>query len=253
MQKEIVIPKPCSENWNNMSTSEQGKFCQNCQKNVVDFTQKSDKEVLNILAKSKGNVCGRFTKQQLSTPFVDYAAPNRMSFGQRAAGVLLATSLFAVGAEAQTINKPIIQKDNATQKPENQPVANTYLRIKGKVVDVNNETFIYANVTVEGFKIGAQTDIDGNFNMIIPYSTFSAKQKSIKIAVNYMGCKPFSKEIDITNRQKDVQVECNIVALEQEYYVTGDIAIVKKRTVKDRVHDMLHGRKAGVIYKDEMK
>ena len=148
MQKEIIIPNPCSENWENMTVSEQGKFCQNCQKDVVDFTQKSDKEVLDILAKSKGNLCGRFTKQQLSTPFVDYAAPSRMSFGQRAAGVLLATSLLAIGAEAQTTNNPTIQTNHDTQKLENQPIANTYLRIKGKVVDATGEGIIAANVKI---------------------------------------------------------------------------------------------------------
>lgn len=50
---KISIPKPCNENWNEMSPEQQGAFCKVCSKVVVDFSNMSDEEVLNYFAKKK--------------------------------------------------------------------------------------------------------------------------------------------------------------------------------------------------------
>ncbi len=64
---KISIPKPCNENWNEMSPEQQGAFCKVCSKVVVDFSNMSDEEVLNYFAKKKEEkTCGRFRVSQLS-------------------------------------------------------------------------------------------------------------------------------------------------------------------------------------------
>lgn len=63
---QLSIPKPCHENWDNMSPVEQGKFCGSCQKQVVDFSNMSDRQVAEFFKKpSTGSVCGRFMTDQL--------------------------------------------------------------------------------------------------------------------------------------------------------------------------------------------
>ena len=63
----IEIPKPCHENWNEMTPTAQGAFCGSCQVNVIDFSDKSPSEVLNLLRENSGShLCGRFSKNQLS-------------------------------------------------------------------------------------------------------------------------------------------------------------------------------------------
>ena len=63
----IQIPKPCHENWDEMSPNAQGKFCGSCQKNVIDFTNKSAVEIQNYLWEhKKQGICGRFEQTQLS-------------------------------------------------------------------------------------------------------------------------------------------------------------------------------------------
>ena len=67
MMKNIYIPNPCSENWNEMSSEEQGRFCSVCSKCVIDFTEKNASEIQQIITeKSNDSVCGRFYNHQLN-------------------------------------------------------------------------------------------------------------------------------------------------------------------------------------------
>jgi len=64
---QLQIPTPCHENWEKMTTTEKGRFCASCQKQVMDFTNKSDREIAMFFKKpSIGSVCGRFMDDQLN-------------------------------------------------------------------------------------------------------------------------------------------------------------------------------------------
>jgi hypothetical protein len=65
----ISIPAPCTENWNDMTPTERGKFCAHCQKEVIDFSIKTDSEIANFIKQNKGNLCGRFIKSQLGKEY----------------------------------------------------------------------------------------------------------------------------------------------------------------------------------------
>ncbi|WP_417799162.1 hypothetical protein [Tenacibaculum sp.] len=65
---KLTIPKPCHEDWNAMTPNEKGKFCRSCAKTVVDFTQKSSKEIQEYLLTNKEQrVCGHFYRKQLDS------------------------------------------------------------------------------------------------------------------------------------------------------------------------------------------
>ncbi len=67
----IQIPSPCHEDWNQMLPAEQGRFCQSCEKTVVDFSQMSDEQVLNyfkLKQSTSEHVCGRFRAEPVSKP-----------------------------------------------------------------------------------------------------------------------------------------------------------------------------------------
>jgi hypothetical protein len=64
---QIQIPTPCREDWERMDQGEQGRFCQHCQKTVVDFTGMTDAEVLGYFG-AGSHVCGRFLPGQLGRP-----------------------------------------------------------------------------------------------------------------------------------------------------------------------------------------
>ncbi|MDO7850269.1 carboxypeptidase-like regulatory domain-containing protein [Hymenobacter convexus] len=71
----LHIPQPCSESWAAMTPTTAGRHCTACQKTVVDFTQKTDAEILALLAGAAGGrTCGRFAAGQLGRP-LQRAAP----------------------------------------------------------------------------------------------------------------------------------------------------------------------------------
>ena len=64
--KRVHIEDPCHENWNEMTPTERGAFCQKCAIDVYDFSNKSNTEVKSILEANAGkHMCGRFGKEQL--------------------------------------------------------------------------------------------------------------------------------------------------------------------------------------------
>jgi hypothetical protein len=71
MQKylEISIPEPCHENWDAMSPTAQGRFCGSCQKEVVDFSGKTDTEILAFFEKYE-SPCIRIETHRLDKPLV---------------------------------------------------------------------------------------------------------------------------------------------------------------------------------------
>ena len=63
---KISIPTPCHENWDNMTSKDNGRHCNACMKTVVDFTTMTDEEVQQFLVnKQSEHLCGRFKSTQL--------------------------------------------------------------------------------------------------------------------------------------------------------------------------------------------
>jgi hypothetical protein len=61
---KITIPEPCSQNWQDLTIVEQGRFCAFCEKVVIDFRKMSDNESLDYFKNHQGNVCGNFNPIQ---------------------------------------------------------------------------------------------------------------------------------------------------------------------------------------------
>lgn len=63
--KKFGIETPCSEDWNGMTPSEKGAFCQKCAKHVHNFSNKSVHEIKSTLLELSGqSVCVRMTASQ---------------------------------------------------------------------------------------------------------------------------------------------------------------------------------------------
>ncbi|MDB5269355.1 MAG: hypothetical protein JWP58_2395 [Hymenobacter sp.] len=65
----LSVPQPCHESWVSMTPTATGRHCAACAHTVVDFTLKTDAEILAYLAGAAGTrTCGRFAAGQLERP-----------------------------------------------------------------------------------------------------------------------------------------------------------------------------------------
>jgi hypothetical protein len=115
-----------------MDRGEQGRFCQQCQKTVVDFTGMTDAEVLEYFS-AGSSVCGRFLPWQLGRPLAPTPVQRNGWSGWRwvlASALMLlrppegSKPVKAVGVERRdsTIRKTIIETDgmvvHTTKRPK---------------------------------------------------------------------------------------------------------------------------------------
>jgi len=64
--KNFSIPQPCSEDFNLMTPTERGAFCNKCATDTFDFRGKSATQIKHIFKENLGGrVCGRITSAQL--------------------------------------------------------------------------------------------------------------------------------------------------------------------------------------------
>jgi len=61
---KIELENNCHQNWDRMSPAEGGRFCNQCNKTVIDFSGLSHQEILARLSTGT-KLCGRFTNVQL--------------------------------------------------------------------------------------------------------------------------------------------------------------------------------------------
>lgn len=61
----VHIPSPCHKDWEEMLPVQEGRFCGNCNKVVIDFTQMSEDELKTWFSKDKpADTCGHFWADQ---------------------------------------------------------------------------------------------------------------------------------------------------------------------------------------------
>lgn len=66
----------CHEDWHQMTPTEQGRHCQRCQREVIDFTQGTTADLARAYAAAPdGRVCGRFSAGQVDQMM---RPPNRL-------------------------------------------------------------------------------------------------------------------------------------------------------------------------------
>lgn len=174
----ISIPTPCHENWNAMLPAEKGKFCQACQKQVVDFTHMSDTQVLHYFLNAGGNTCGRFSANQLQRTLVPQTpAPAKSRW---LAVLIPLLALFNRAEAQQKVNAPktatlhngsdsnlVITTGYVNVAAHHYPVENfeQTVHISGYVTDSLNEPLANAAVSVERHAVIAVTDSTGHYQL----------------------------------------------------------------------------------------
>lgn len=223
-QFKITIPQPCSENWNNMDAAQNGKFCQSCAKNVVDFTRLSDGELKSILLKDNDKICGRFLPEQLGR-FIGNDGKQSSYIRSKVFLASLFTFLFVSKANATQKSSKINYEVFAKQKINKENFVNesdSILVIGGKVLDSQNELPLPGvNVLIKGTKIGAITDAKGGFKLVIPESLMLQR---ITVVYSYIGYLRKDIELQVYNFPKNI-----VIKLQADKAVLGGVEVVGLR------------------------
>jgi hypothetical protein len=190
---KISVPKPCAESWAAMKPETNGRFCDSCATTVIDFSQFSDKELLEYFANRSGKMCGRFSNSQLNRNIFNLEP--RQSFFTR---LVAAAALFlGISSQLQAQNiytHPVPSSYNGTEeKPANQKtvtktpekVSGDSLVISGSVIDAETkEPLPFGIVIIEGTKLNATTDINGYYRIAI---SDSIKANEFVVSFRYVG------------------------------------------------------------------
>lgn len=167
----ITIPAPCTERWDEMRPSGQGRHCNACQNTVIDFTAMTDEQILNVFRHARGHTpCGRFLSSQLNRELIPARKP---SLWARVAGKAAALMLLLQSASATVqaqVTKPKATTVQHNNEQEGQPAM---MSINGRIVDgATGQPLPGYQVSIVTYK--AVTDSMGCFTLFIPASMANA-------------------------------------------------------------------------------
>lgn len=219
MQIQLTIPSPCSENWAKMSAAEQGRFCQSCQKQVVDLTGMDEQQLVLFFKNSHAGVCGRMRKDQLEK---DLSVPRkRIPWFRYLLQVAIPAAVFSNRGYTQGA---VLMKPLTVQSPKDTlkaviPVADTggYRMITGKVTDEHGNPLVYATVKRANSFQGSVADKDGFFKLKV-----DQRDSIVKVEVSSVGFS--SRMVDVyANRKNAVEL------MEIENVLTGEVLVVSRK------------------------
>ncbi|PSK93861.1 carboxypeptidase family protein [Taibaiella chishuiensis] len=148
----LQLPEACNEDWNEMKPRGCGRFCAQCNKTVIDFTEADDAAIARFFANKPLQVCGRFRDDQLNRPipFPDTKerAGLRLQLAKIAASLALLQAT-ATNLQAQENQQQIVLSGNVTDYLSQQPLAGV-------------------EITIAGINYPKYSDRDGNFSFVLP-------------------------------------------------------------------------------------
>jgi hypothetical protein len=171
----VRIPQPCPESWAAMTPASGGRHCAACHKTVVDFTQKTDAQILAYLAGAKGETCGRLSSDQQNRPLLPALAERNRPAGRWRAWLALALAAWGLRAgPAAATSTPAGGSRTAAHPPQKAsprhrltPPAPKLLR--GTVRDAGtHEPLAGVAVFLKGENRSATTDSAGHFRLPLP-------------------------------------------------------------------------------------
>jgi hypothetical protein len=164
---QLHVAQPCHENWDNMTAADQGRFCASCEKQVVDFTMMSDREIAEFFKKkSTGSVCGRFMNEQLDRPIEipKKRIPWVKYFFQFTIPAMLLS--LKAGAQRRTMGIPLMVKEkNDTPRVAKPAVPDS---IQGIVYNEKGEPVPFAKVCIKDTSSSTIADSNGRFELKPP-------------------------------------------------------------------------------------
>lgn len=228
---ELSVPEPCHENWNDMTPTEKGRFCAACQKDVVDFTNMGQAELVAFFRKkTSGNVCGRFYEDQLNNPMpvpVKRIPWARYFFQITLPAFIASGKLMAQGKVVPEYKKNetevILVAGSVLREKKLSPVQVT--SVKGQVTDETGNGIPYASIINKKTKAGVTADSLGNFSLKDVHLL-----EGSQYIVSAVGYTPQTFFVSRINQNKSLQVSLVANNTLEEIVLTTPLTIRCSRT-----------------------
>ncbi|HEY9003332.1 MAG TPA: carboxypeptidase-like regulatory domain-containing protein [Mucilaginibacter sp.] len=184
--KSIAIEKPCAQSWQQMTQQNNGRYCGQCSKTVVDFTKMTDAEIIHYMS-SRNHICGRFDTQQLDK-LNQSLRYNRKSFlnwkGWSVAAMILGFSQY-VNADI----RPTIKIEQSPYQNKHEPVIDSSIIVKGRIIaQEDGQPVPGTTIKIRGTNEGTVTNINGEFKIEV-------RSTSDTLVASFIGYK--SEEVSI--------------------------------------------------------
>ncbi|QHJ08456.1 carboxypeptidase-like regulatory domain-containing protein [Hymenobacter busanensis] len=214
-----------------MTPTATGRHCAACQKVVIDFTQKTDAELLAFLRQRPGNTCGRFAAGQLQRPL----QPARSAGMPWRTWLAAAATLWGlrelsaeVGlAQGQPVEK-VIERTPSGEKaaglaepigPEASPFNAAPIVVRGVVVDsATHEPVPGATILLTNTTIGVASAVDGSFSLELP-ADISVVSRTPLITISSVGY--------VKQHLKPGALQGQTIALAADSRTMGEVVITK--------------------------
>lgn len=217
-QIKISIDNPCNQDFQDFIQTSKGGFCANCQKEVIDFTKFSKKDILNYFKSSTNRVCGKFRPEQLGT----ISKPSSVKKGSTSLIAATFALLAMIGNQtakaAHPSTSPIhVTNENKTNQRTNSSVEADTVTISGRVIDENDNSGLPgAAIVIKGSKLGTHTDLDGNFNLSI-----RNRGQTITLVVSFIGY----EQRELTVSLSAPTIDLGTILIPVEISVLGEICV----------------------------
>ncbi len=229
---KLEVQSPCHQNWNDMTATEQGRFCLSCQKEVIDFSSMTDKEILQYISTASGSTCGKFGSDQLNRDITAPAAPRKIWWKY---WMSVAASLILIAAKSNAqvkapkgdiVATPLVNDTSAVEIVVGLSViTDDYHKreytVSGVVRDDKDFPVPGATVMIKGTKKGTVADKDGKFSISITDS------KNAVLRVSSVGFD--MQDVKVENHSNQNQVTINVKLNPVYMGFMGDVVITKRK------------------------
>lgn len=235
----LSVPSPCSEDWNSFTPTETGGFCGRCQKNVIDFTNATDDEIIAFISKKPKHACGRFKSSQLKTYTIfpaEKVTPGFMLLKAGAAGLLLLLISKPASAQVQ-MTKPLVETHQTTDVSKEQTHSSKIV-VRGRVVSAeDNSALPGISVVQRGTSSETQTDGDGMFELNVDLS------EGDTLVFSFIGLE--SKEFKISRNTPPLSITMkpDLSTLQEVVVVAGGVTIGRHELTNTTAHSQSGLRK----------
>lgn len=191
----LKVATPCSEDWDRMVGDERVRYCSKCQLNVYNFSEMSREDVVALVNRREGRICGRLYARADGTMItrdcsdrpVSRARPSRLAAAAMSAAMALGSAF------GQEVAKPAPR------------MAEAKLGVISLIVtDTTGAVFAGARVSLtpeHGKAIEGTTDAKGVLKAV------SLADGIYEVVVTAPGFEPYVSEVRPTTETLEVRLE----------------------------------------------